>query len=268
LVTRGAFTDEIAGMVVGLVLRLAASNAILSNVSFDYQMFFNLLLPPIILASGYELHQGNFFRNLGTILTFAFAGTFISAVVLGMILFIWTRMNLDGVSITFVEAMSVGATLSATDPVTILAIFNTYKVDPKLYTVIFGESILNDAIAIVLFETAQKYKGENQDTTLTPVALFESIGIFLFVFFGSLFIGLAIGMGTSLLLKFTHVRRFPKTESCIIILIAYATYFFSNAIQMSGELRLALKLVKKNTNLNRHRLTLVLWYLHEALRLS
>ncbi|KIW00813.1 sodium/hydrogen exchanger 3 [Verruconis gallopava] len=223
-----------AGMVVGLILRLAASHAILSNVSFDYQMFFNLLLPPIILASGYELHQGNFFRNIGSILTFAFAGTFISALVLGLILFIWTRMNLDGVSINFVEAMSVGATLSATDPVTILAIFNTYKVDPKLYTVIFGESILNDAIAIVLFETAQKYKEGNADKRLTPLALFESIGVFIFVFFGSLAIGLLIGMLTSLLLKFTYIRRFPKTESCIIILIAYASYFFSNAIHMSG----------------------------------
>jgi solute carrier family 9 (sodium/hydrogen exchanger), member 6/7 len=49
-----------SGMIVGLILRLAASNAILSNVSFDYQMFFNLLLPPIILASGYELHQVRF----------------------------------------------------------------------------------------------------------------------------------------------------------------------------------------------------------------
>lgn len=225
-------------MVVGLILRLAASHAILSNVSFDYQMFFNLLLPPIILASGYELHQGNFFRNIGSILTFAFAGTFISALVLGVILFIWTRMNLDGVSINFVEAMSVGATLSATDPVTILAIFNTYKVDPKLYTVIFGESILNDAIAIVLFETAQKYKegtANGANKHLTPLALFESIGIFLFVFFGSLAIGLLIGMVTSLLLKFTYIRRFPKTESCIIVLIAYAAYFFSNAIHMSGE---------------------------------
>lgn len=222
-------------MFAGLILRLAASNAILSNVSFNYQMFFNLLLPPIILASGYELHQGNFFRNLGAILTFAFFGTFISAMVLGVILYVWTRLNLDGVSIDFVEAISVGATLSATDPVTILAIFNTYKVDPKLYTIIFGESILNDAIAIVLFETAQKYKEGNTDKKLTIFSLFESCGLFLFVFFGSLVIGLAIGIATSILLKMTHVRRFPKIESCIIILIAYASYFFSNAIHMSGR---------------------------------
>ena len=135
---------------------------------------------------------------------------------------------------SFVDAMSVGATLSATDPVTILAIFNTYKVDPKLYTIIFGESILNDAIAIVLFQTAQKYKDTTD--TLTPFSFFESIGIFLIVFFGSLTIGLVIGLFTSLLLKLTHVRREPKIESCLILLIAYASYFFANAIHMSGRL--------------------------------
>jgi sodium/hydrogen exchanger-like protein 6/7 len=46
-----------AGMIVGLVIRLSPGTAIQDTVSFDYQFFFNLLLPPIILASGYELHQ-------------------------------------------------------------------------------------------------------------------------------------------------------------------------------------------------------------------
>ncbi|MCJ1378781.1 monovalent cation:H+ antiporter, CPA1 (nhx1) [Xylographa soralifera] len=227
-----------AGMVVGLALRLTSSTFIQSVVSFDYQFFFNLLLPPIILASGYELHQANFFRNIGSILTFAFAGTFISAIVLGVLLWLWTRIALDGFTISFVEAFSVGATLSATDPVTILAIFNAYKVDPKLYTVIFGESILNDAIAIVLFETAQKYVHNPDDgvpaKTLTFVSLLEAIGIFLLVFFGSLLIGVAVGILTTLGLKFTHVRKFPKIESCLIILIAYASYFFAAGVGMSG----------------------------------
>lgn len=44
-------------MVVGLILRLTAVASVRDAVSFDYQMFFNLLLPPIILSAGYELHQ-------------------------------------------------------------------------------------------------------------------------------------------------------------------------------------------------------------------
>ncbi|EMC97144.1 hypothetical protein BAUCODRAFT_68487 [Baudoinia panamericana UAMH 10762] len=224
-----------AGMVIGLILRLTAVTSVLDAVSFNYQFFFNLLLPPIILASGYELHQANFFRNIGTILTFAFAGTLISAFVLGVIQWIWTKIvPLEGLDLSFVDAMSVGATLSATDPVTILAIFNTYKVDPKLYTIIFGESILNDAIAIVMFETAQAYRAGATAGKLTVLSLFESMGLFLGVFCGSLVIGLAIGIATSLLLKYTHLRRESKIESCIIILIAYLSYFLANAVHMSG----------------------------------
>ncbi|KAK2793644.1 hypothetical protein FQN50_009996 [Emmonsiellopsis sp. PD_5] len=224
-----------AGMVVGLIIRLSPGTLIQSSVSFNYQFFFNLLLPPIILASGYELHQANFFRNIGTILTFAFAGTFISALVLAIILYLWSFIPLDGLSISFVEAFSVGATLSATDPVTILAIFNVYKVEPKLYTVIFGESILNDAIAIVLFETAQRYKpGSSAGGSLTILSLFEAIGVFLLVFFGSLVVGVIVGMLTALGLKYTHVRREPKIESCLIVLIAYASYFFATGVHLSG----------------------------------
>ncbi|RSM17957.1 Endosomal/prevacuolar sodium/hydrogen exchanger [Fusarium ambrosium] len=221
-----------AGMVVGLTLLITSGDSIRNLISFDYQIFFNLLLPPIILSSGYELHQANFFRNIGTILTFAFAGTFLSAVVIGLILWLFTQLP-GSLTITFVDAISVGATLSATDPVTILAIFNTYKVDPKLYTIIFGESILNDAIAIVIFETAQKYnKGEA--TSYGLVSFFEATGIFLLVFFASMFIGFLVGVATALLLKFTYLRRTPKIESCLIVLIAYATYFFSHGLHLSG----------------------------------
>ncbi|RKF82738.1 Endosomal/prevacuolar sodium/hydrogen exchanger [Golovinomyces cichoracearum] len=223
-----------AGMTVGLILRLSSGTSIQNLVSFNYQIFFNLLLPPIILASGYELHQANFFRNIGTILTFALPGSFISAMVLGLILWVYTRVPIDGFDMSFVDAISVGATLSATDPVTILAIFNTYKVDPKLYTIIFGESMLNDAVAIVLFETAQRYKEGGAAGTLGLVSFLEGIGIFLAVFFGSLLIGLCVGIGTALVLKWTYVRRFPKIESCLIVLIAYASYFLSNGLHMSG----------------------------------
>ncbi|KAJ6186132.1 hypothetical protein N7519_007433 [Penicillium mononematosum] len=222
-----------AGMFVGLLIRFTDST-LQDSVAFDYQFFFNLLLPPIILASGYELHQANFFRHIGTILTFAFAGTFISAIALGLVLYLWTRIPLSGLDISFVEAISVGATLSATDPVTILAIFNLYKVEPKLYTIIFGESILNDAIAIVLFETAQRYHETGAAGSLTFLNIFEAVGLFLLVFFGSMVVGMLVGIATALGLKYTLVRRLPKIESCLIILVAYASYFFSNGVHLSG----------------------------------
>ncbi|KAK5664297.1 hypothetical protein OQA88_515 [Cercophora sp. LCS_1] len=220
-----------AGMTVGLILRVTGGDSIRDLISFDYQIFFNVLLPPIILSSGYELHQANFFRNIGTILTFAFAGTFISAVVIGVLLWLYTRIPLEGLDVSWIDAISVGATLSATDPVTILAIFNSFKVDPKLYTIIFGESILNDAVAIVIFESAQHAGGGGK---IGIWSLFHGIWFFLSEFFGSLAIGCLVGVATALGLKYTYVRRYPKMESCLIVLIAYATYFFSQAIKMSG----------------------------------
>ena len=218
------------GMVVGLILRMTPGHYIQSSVTFNSSYFFNILLPPIILNSGYELNQVNFFNNMLSILTFAIPGTFISACVLGIILFIWTSLGLESVNISFVDAMSVGATLSATDPVTILSIFNAYKVDPKLYTIIFGESLLNDAISIVMFETCQKFRG--QPATISSI--FEGVGLFMMTFSISLVIGVFIGILVALLLKHTHIRRYPQIESCIILLIAYQSYFFSNGCHMSG----------------------------------
>lgn len=218
------------GMIVGLIIRVLPGHYIQNAVKFNSSYFFNILLPPIILNSGYELHQANFFRNLGSILTFAIPGTFISALVLGIILYIWTALGIDGVSLEFVDALAVGATLSATDPVTILSIFNAYKVDPKLYTIIFGESLLNDAISIVMFETCQKFHGH-------PVhfsSFFEGIGLFLMSFTISTIIGIGVGILVALILKHSHIRRYPQIETCLVLLFAYESYFFSNGAHMSG----------------------------------
>jgi sodium/hydrogen exchanger-like protein 6/7 len=100
----------------------------------------------------FDAAQDNFFRNFGTILTFAFVGTFISAVGLGVLVYIYSFLGLESLNLGLLECLIFGSTLSATDPVTILAIFNQHKVDPKLYSVIFGESILNDAVSIVMYE--------------------------------------------------------------------------------------------------------------------
>lgn len=218
------------GMIVGLIIRVSPGHYIQDAVKFNSGYFFNILLPPIILNSGYELHQVNFFRNFGSILTFAIPGTFISALVLGTILYVWTALGLDGIHLEFVDALAVGATLSATDPVTILSIFNAYKVDPKLYTIIFGESLLNDAISIVMFETCQKFHGK----TLYFSSFFEGIGLFLMSFTISTIIGILVGVFVALILKHSHIRRYPQIETCLVLLFAYESYFFSNGAHMSG----------------------------------
>ncbi|KAF9344695.1 monovalent cation:H+ antiporter, CPA1 (nhx1) [Mortierella sp. AD094] len=218
------------GMVVGFIIRVAPGRMVQDMVTFKHTYFFNLLLPPIILNSGYEMKQARFFRNLGSILTFAFVGTFISALVVGVLVYLLSLTGLESLQLSFLDSMIFGSVLSATDPVTILAIFNQLKVDPKLYSVIFGESILNDAVSIVMFETLKKYRGE--DFHLGNVL--HGVSTFFFVFSVSLMIGAVIGLAAALALKRTNIHLYPGLESCLIALMAYASYFFSNSIHLSG----------------------------------
>ncbi|GAC92458.1 monovalent inorganic cation transporter [Pseudozyma hubeiensis SY62] len=219
-----------AGMFVGVCLRIGPGEQVQNMLSFSNTIMLNVLLPPIILASGYDLRQENFFRNFGTILIFAFAGTFISAIVVGVIVYLWSLLHLESISLTLLECLIFGSTLSATDPVTILAIFNTYKVDPQLYSVIFGESILNDAVSIVMFDTLSTFRGKD----IYISSIFHGIGLFLVVFTLSMMLGVCFGLGCSLLLKHSRLSSYPQLESCLVALIAYTSYFFSNGVTMSG----------------------------------
>ncbi|GAA5942998.1 bifunctional K:H/Na:H antiporter NHX1 [Sporobolomyces koalae] len=219
-----------AGMCVGAIVRIAPGHVVQSMIAFKSTILLNVLLPPIILNSGYQLKQENFFRNFGVILTFAFAGTFISAVALGVIVYLYSLLGLEGLSLTIVECLLFGSTLSATDPVTILAIFNALHVDPKLYSVIFGESILNDAVAIVMFETLSQFHGEK----ISLFSFFHGVGIFLLTFCISMALGVMFGLACSLMLKHSELGRFTEIEACLVLLIAYTSYFFSNALTMSG----------------------------------
>lgn len=140
------------GALIGLVLKLISSQHLgnwQKEEAFSPTMFFLVLLPPIIYESGYNLHKGNFFQNIGSILIFSIVGTTISALVIGGGVYL---LGLADVAyrLDFAESFAFGSLISAVDPVATLAIFHALDIDPILNMLVFGESILNDAVSIVL----------------------------------------------------------------------------------------------------------------------
>ncbi|KAJ8266936.1 hypothetical protein GJAV_G00136370 [Gymnothorax javanicus] len=169
-------------------------NEMLRKVTFDPEVFFNILLPPIIFHAGYSLKRRHFFRNMGSILAYAFVGTVISCFVIGLVMYgcVMLMKQVDQLhgDFFFTDCLFFGAIVSATDPVTVLAIFNELRVDVDLYALLFGESVLNDAVAIVLSSSIVAYQptGDNSHT-FEASAMLKSLGVFLGVFSGSFALG-------------------------------------------------------------------------------
>ncbi|XP_041949509.1 sodium/hydrogen exchanger 6b [Alosa sapidissima] len=211
----------------------------LKKVTFDPEIFFNILLPPIIFHAGYSLKRRHFFRNLGSILSYAFVGTAISCIVIGLLLygcvaFMKAVGQIQG-DFFFTDCLFFGAIISATDPVTVLAIFNELKVDVDLYALLFGESVLNDAVAIVLSSSIIAYQpaGDNNHT-FDGSAMLKSIGVFLVVFSGSFALGVITGVMTSLVTKFTKLHEFPLLETGLFFLMSWSTFLLAEACGFTG----------------------------------
>ncbi|XP_038108025.1 sodium/hydrogen exchanger 7 isoform X5 [Culex quinquefasciatus] len=211
-------------------------NEIDLKATFDPEIFFNIILPPIIFHAGYSLKRKYFFRNLGAILTFAIIGTTLSAFLIGALMYGFVQMmpNLSA-SFTFLDTLYFGALISPTDPLTILAIFSDMHVDVNLYALVFGESVLNDAVSLVLSGAIQNY-GEHYSSSgdFESHAFLRSVGNFFSVFFLSLVIGASMGCCTALMTKFTHIRDFPLLESALFVLMSYSTFLIAEAAELTG----------------------------------
>jgi len=141
------------GMTAGFVLKLLDIEEYMTYLSKHFAMLFMvLLLPPIIFESGYNLEKKPFFRNIGTVMLFAFVGTFI-AIFTSSCLFYAVGQTSWSEPFGWKESFAFGSLISATDPVSVLAIFKEMNADENLFAIVFGESIFNDAIALVMYET-------------------------------------------------------------------------------------------------------------------
>ncbi|NXA37031.1 SL9A6 protein, partial [Eudromia elegans] len=225
------------GEISAQELNNVQDNEMLRKVTFDPEVFFNILLPPIIFYAGYSLKRRHFFRNLGSILAYAFLGTAISCLVIGSVMYgcvaLMKVTGQLGGDFYFTDCLLFGAIVSATDPVTVLAIFHELQVDVELYALLFGESVLNDAVAIVLSSSIVAYQpaGDNSHT-FDVTAMFKSIGIFLGIFSGSFAMGAATGVLTLTVCnvtKFTKLREFPLLETGLFFLMSWSTFLLAEA---------------------------------------
>ncbi|RVE74080.1 hypothetical protein OJAV_G00037630 [Oryzias javanicus] len=180
------FEYTLKGEINSREIHNVEQNDMLRKVTFDPELFFNILLPPIIFHAGYSLKKRHFFRNLGSIITYAFLGTAISCFVIGNMMYGVVMLMKAVGQLTdkfyYTDCLFFGAIISATDPVTVLAIFNELHADGDLYALLFGESVMNDAVAIVLSSSIVAYQPSGANTHMFDASgFFKSVGVFLVV---------------------------------------------------------------------------------------
>lgn len=222
------------GALIGLLINLLSEGNIANwkrEEVFSPTAFFLVLLPPIIFESGYNLHKGNFFQNIGSILVFAIVGTTISALVIGAGIYL---LGLADVAyrLNFVESFAFGSLISAVDPVATVAIFHALDVDPILNMLVFGESILNDAISIVLTTTISNTPEHSAGST--GDAILSALGTFFTMFFASAGIGVVFALISALLIKHVDLRKHPSLEFGLMLVFTYAPYVLAEGIHLSG----------------------------------
>jgi sodium/hydrogen exchanger 8 len=194
-------------------------------------------LPPIIFEAGYSLDRKGFFENIGAITLYAMFGTFISTFTVGIICFQAAKLGMiQSIDTTNpMESLMFGALISAVDPVATLSIMGNEElnVDPVLYSLVFGESVLNDAIAISLFKTFFKYydpEGPDWSESEIPTALLSFVVVSGF----SIVVGVGLGLMASWLYKHTDLSDYPNLETCLLFCFCYLCYATAEAIELSG----------------------------------
>lgn len=187
------------GIFAGLIFRQLGVTVYITNLSTDFSaIFLVVLLPPIIFESGYNMNKQTFFKNIGAVMIYSFLGTFIAIFSSSFMFWMFGQAKL-GAEFTWKESFAFGSLISATDPVSVLAIFKEMNADENLFAIIFGESIFNDAVAIVMYQTVM-LSGTAADASVGE-SIYKGAGQFLLIFIGSLIIGAVMALLVAFILK-------------------------------------------------------------------
>jgi NhaP-type Na+/H+ or K+/H+ antiporter len=127
--------------------------------------------------------------------------------------------------------MAYGSLISATDPVAIISAFKDYQTDPNFFQIIYGESILNDAVSIVFYDTCVNfYEGSLFKMILSGVMTF-TLNII-----GSTILGFAIGFLTAVFLKLIsgRIKNIERIEISLMVILPWVSYLTAQMLGLSG----------------------------------
>lgn len=126
-----------------------------------------MLLPIIIFSGGYNLNKRRFFQNFYYICTFGVLGTLISFFITTWLTWVIQDKGLihvagkdKSIPLNIYQIMIFSATVSATDSVAALTMIKPEKY-PKLFSVVFGEGMINDAVSIIIFLSVKNLTDES-----------------------------------------------------------------------------------------------------------
>lgn len=200
-------------MAVGLLVGLTRPYFML-QVQLTPELLFTVLLPALLFEAAIHLPAALVRRNLRPILILAVPGMVISALMTG-----WgMHWVLD---FPWLPSLVFGALISATDPISVLALFKQLKAPQSLAVIVEGESLLNDGAAVVLFNLL--LAGET--------SLAKGVGLFFFESIGGLAIGAALGWLVSRITERIDDHLIEVTFSTIL---AYSSFLIAQQAHTSG----------------------------------
>lgn len=208
-----------------------------SILSFQTRVFFLALLPPILFNSGYQLQRELFYRHFTPIALFACVGTCISGICTGGLLVMVRALGMMGsFDPTVLELLTFGALIAATDTVSVVGILQAKKVDPHLFSLVFGESALNDAVAIVLFKSLSTFLIEDAfgDSSTWYTAGFRFVAHLTVQACLSPLLGMMFAFFMGFAFKLVDLRHHGMLELSLYIMPMYIPFILSESLELSG----------------------------------
>ncbi|XP_060074535.1 sodium/hydrogen exchanger 3-like [Ylistrum balloti] len=225
----------VLGLIVGAILHFSHV-ATTSEYVLDANVFFIYLLPPIIFEAGYFMPVRSFFDNLGTILLMAVVNTCISAGLIGVSLYGLSCWGLFGRQISLLSCFIFSSLISAVDPVAVLSIFEEVHVNQMLYIIVFGESLLNDGVTVVLYHMMEGFI-EIGEEKIIVIDIATGLSSFFVIAFGGTLIGILFGLFGGFITKYT--QHVTVIEPLFVFVLGYLMYLTSEMCHLSGILALS-----------------------------